>query len=113
LEPVALTEPVCAAAGKDHICYENNLKQKEENTAKYLSVEEVTESEDKEGQLNCPVALSEGMSNIQRLILYAKSKGLNKVPDLESKTLEPTGNSEDKELQLIPEGLKLTQLQIL
>ena len=73
LEPVALGEPVNSSAGHKHISNKNDFKQKEQNSSENLSVIKISESEDKEGELNCPITLCEGSDYIQDLIFNRKT----------------------------------------
>jgi hypothetical protein len=106
LEPVTLCQPIQTAAGNEHISEEYYLKQQEKDTAKYLSVIEISKSEDKEGGLDRPVTLSEGTTDITKLILYPKSAVFEKLCDLNANSLKPKRDSREEKLDIVPQGLE-------
>ena len=107
LEEVGLAQPVQTAAGNEHICEENHFKKKEENTAKDLSIEQITNAEDNEGKPYCPVTPLKGASDIQHLVPQPKPAILEKAEDGEQNAQEPRRDRAEKQLQVIEKRLKL------
>ena len=84
LEPLALLQPVDAAAGNQHIGDKDKLKQKEKQTTHDLAVVEVTEAKDEKGQLDSPVALGESRSDVDEEVNEAASDFFEKAENAAS-----------------------------
>ena len=108
LEELALLNPIeSAALGQKHINDENNLEQKEQKATHYLTVENVTKSEDEEGKLYRPVTLHEGVTDVLNLLGKEAAKAEEQAPYLQQSLLDPAGNKAEEELDVVPESLKL------
>ena len=111
LKPVNTGTNLVCTKGYEHINYEDNLKKKEENAAHYLSVIEISEAENKEGKLNCPVTLNECVEDLYASVLNSKGDVLNTAPELKSKPLEPQRKgAEEEKPEVIPKGIPFTEL---
>jgi hypothetical protein len=117
LENVRFTKPMktrtnlVSTEGNEHINNEDNLKEKEENTTHYLAVIEITQTENKERELNRPVTLDEGVKNFYRSIFNTKNKVLDTVPKLFAKSGKPQWKgAEEEKPKVVPEGAPFTEL---
>ena len=113
LEPVDLAHPVNAAAGNQHVADKDNLKEQEEQAAHDLSVVEVTETENQERELDCPVALGESGDDVGEFFLDTGAEIFDQVQESNEQTLQPLRYCIEEQLEIVNKGIKFAQFQIL
>ena len=99
LEPVALLQPVDAAAGNDHVADEYNFKQQKQQTAGDLAVENIAEAKNQEGQLHCPIALREGRADVHQLVPDGEEALSKEMPNAAKQVHEVAGDGAEEHQQ--------------
>ena len=89
LEPVALAQPVKTAAGNQHIADKYSFKQQKQQTTHDLTIIQIAEAEQEEGQLNCPVALGKGGNDVDKFVLDGDTTIFEEVQNGKTRVLEP------------------------
>ena len=119
LKPVALVQPVeagtqgVAADRNKHKEDEYDLEQQKQHTAQELSVEEIAEAEDEEGELHRPVALGEGVADVLELTRDGQTAVLEEIQDAAAELAKPQRDGAEEQLQVVEKRLEFIELQVL
>ena len=108
-EPVALGQPVGAAAGNQHVTDKDYFKYQEQNTSQDLSVVKIAETKNNERELYSPVALGKSGANVNKQVFDADSNVFEEIQNRQTELFEPTGDRAEEQLELIEKSIKLIQ----